>query len=57
VETTAVEPAPVMGTAAYDEWALDEALEETFPASDPVQATRPGSSLGLRTAKSQEPRS
>ncbi len=24
------------GTARHDEWLLDEALEETFPASDPI---------------------
>ena len=23
-------------TSAHDEWLLDEALEETFPASDPI---------------------
>jgi hypothetical protein len=57
VETTTVEAPPLMGTEAYDEWVLDEALEETFPASDPVLPTRPGSSLALRTAKSRDPRS
>ena len=27
------------------EWLLDEALEETFPASDPVAAVQPGSTV------------
>ena len=43
-----MDPVPAHGTAAYDEWVLDEALEETFPASDPTLATRPGSSLARR---------
>jgi len=45
----ATDSVPNVGTAAYDEWVLDEALQETFPASDPALPTRPGSSLGLRT--------
>ncbi len=29
----------------YEEWMLDEAVEETFPASDPPATSYPGSSL------------
>jgi len=51
VDTTKVEPVvPTVGTSAYDEWVLDEALQETFPASDSALPTQPGSSLGLRYA-------
>ena len=47
LETT--DPMPSgLDPAAHDEWLLDEALEETFPASDPVLPARPGSSLSLR---------
>lgn len=27
---------PVPGATGHDEWLLDEALDETFPASDPI---------------------
>jgi hypothetical protein len=39
-----------LGTLAHDEWALDEALEETFPASDPPTPPRPGSTMAQRYA-------
>jgi hypothetical protein len=32
----------------HNEWLLDEAIKETFPASDPVSAGQPGSIVGLR---------
>jgi hypothetical protein len=35
----------------HDEWLLDEAIEETFPASDPPTPVRPGSSISLRYAR------
>ena len=35
----------------HDEWLLDEALAETFPASDPISPTRDdGRSSGKRAA-------
>jgi hypothetical protein len=43
-------PAAQPGGAGHDEWALDEALEETFPASDPPTPTRPGSTIARRYA-------
>jgi hypothetical protein len=33
-----------------DEWLIDESLQETFPASDPISPARPGSLIGLRYA-------
>ena len=33
-----------------DEWLIDESLKETFPASDPISPTRPGSLVGMRYA-------
>jgi hypothetical protein len=32
----------------HDEWLLDEALKDTFPASDPPVAIMPGSTLAKR---------
>jgi hypothetical protein len=46
-----VDPATAeLGTLEHDEWALDEALEETFPASDPPTPPRPGSTMAQRYA-------
>jgi len=30
----------------HEEWLLDEALKETFPASDPISPARPSASRG-----------
>ena len=38
-------PAPPKGTRDHEEWMLDEAVEESFPASDPPEPAQPGSSL------------
>jgi hypothetical protein len=41
--------APVKpGQPNHDEWLLDESVEESFPASDPVSPSRPGSTLSKR---------
>ena len=37
-------PEPPAGTPEHEEWLLDEAGEETFPASDAAAPTQPGSS-------------
>jgi hypothetical protein len=42
------EPAALPGAAGHDEWILDEAIEETFPASDPTSPHRPESSLAMK---------
>jgi hypothetical protein len=39
----------VPGSAGHDEWLLDESIEETFPASDPMLPIRPGSNLSMRS--------
>jgi hypothetical protein len=43
-------PAAKPGSPAHDEWVMDEALEETFPASDPPYPMRPGSTIARRNA-------
>src|SRR4051812_48405753 len=32
----------------HDEWLLDDAIDDTFPASDPVSHAQPGSTVNLR---------
>jgi len=55
VEAMTIDAIPPVGTPAYDEWALDEALDETFPASDATVPTQPGSSVALRHAGDSGP--
>ncbi|HWA13446.1 MAG TPA: hypothetical protein VHA15_10170 [Burkholderiales bacterium] len=32
------------GAPGHDEWLIDEAVEETFPASDPIAPSQPANS-------------
>ena len=41
-------PAAIPGAPGHDEWVLDEAIEESFPASDPSSPSRPDSSLAKK---------
>ncbi len=41
-------PGAQPSSPAHAEWLLDEAVQETFPASDPPSAVRPGSIAGRR---------
>jgi hypothetical protein len=34
----------------HDEWLVDEANRDSFPASDPASSTQPGSIVGVRYA-------
>lgn len=43
-EDAGVAPGRDLDSAAHDQWLLDEALAETFPASDPISPS--GSSRG-----------
>jgi hypothetical protein len=36
--------------AGHDEWLVDEAIDDTFPASDPVSHGQPGSIVNVRYA-------
>lgn len=47
-------PVAIPGAPGHDEWILDEAIEETFPASDPVSPNRPGSLPVRRYQYSQQ---
>jgi hypothetical protein len=40
-------PQPPIGTPEHEEWLLDEAVDETFPASDPPAPAHPGSTLAV----------
>jgi hypothetical protein len=43
------------GQPGHDEWLLDESVEESFPASDPVSPSRPGSTLAKRYQTTKKP--
>ena len=40
----------VLASEEHDEWLLDDAIDDTFPASDPVSLGQPGSTVNLRYA-------
>ena len=44
-------PAAIPGAPGHDEWILDEAIEETFPASDPPTPQRPDSTLAPKISR------
>ena len=44
-------PSSVPGAPDHDEWLLDEAIEETFPASDPPTPQRPDSTLARKITR------
>ena len=39
----------------HDEWLVDEANRDSFPASDPASSTQPGSIVGERYASARNP--
>jgi hypothetical protein len=47
-------PAPPKGTGEHEEWMLDEAVEESFPASDPPEPAQPGSALAEERHKGED---
>ncbi|HUQ28128.1 MAG TPA: hypothetical protein VM051_06020 [Usitatibacter sp.] len=40
-------PEPPPGTPEHEEWLLDEAAEESFPASDAASTVQPGGTLAV----------
>ena len=40
-------PEPPQGTPEHEEWLMDEASEESFPASDPSAPAQPGSTVAV----------
>ena len=44
-------PVPPPGTPEHEEWLVDEALDESFPASDPPEPAQPGSTPGVSKKK------
>jgi hypothetical protein len=39
-----------LASEQHDEWLLDDAIDDTFPASDPVSVGQPGSIVNVRYA-------
>lgn len=44
---------PASSSEPREEWLLDDAIDDTFPASDPVSHGQPGSLVNLRYAALQ----
>jgi hypothetical protein len=45
-------PAPQLSARSrHDEWLIDEAIRDSFPASDPASTSQPGSLVGDRYAE------
>jgi hypothetical protein len=40
-------PEPPPGTPEHEEWLMDEAVDDTFPASDPPATVQPSSTLAV----------
>jgi len=47
-------PQPPVGTPQHQEWLVDEADEESFPASDPSAAASPGSAAQVTGKKNRK---
>ena len=46
-------PEPPIGTPEHEEWLLDEANEESFPASDAPEHANPSSTLALKKLREE----
>ena len=46
-------PEPPPGTPGHEEWLIDEASEESFPASDPPSPAHPSSAPAAKKKKSK----
>jgi hypothetical protein len=42
--------APALSGERHEEWLLDDAIDDTFPASDPISHGQPGSIVNVRYA-------
>ena len=56
LQATKVPPATrtKAGSRAHDEAVIDEALDESFPASDPAAITSPSSTLAVNNAEKKK---
>lgn len=44
-----------LSSGQHEEWLLDDAIDDTFPASDPVSHGQPGSIVNLRYSALEGP--
>ena len=51
LQVTRSGPRHVEDAARHDEWLVDEAIRDSFPASDPASSTQPGSIVNQRYAR------
>lgn len=51
VQATRTPPAELVRGAEHDERSMDEAIDESFPASDPAAIVSPGSTVAVRNRK------
>jgi hypothetical protein len=52
IQATKLPPQTTLG-AKHDEWVVDEAVDESFPASDPPSTSSPGGSQAVKKLKEQ----
>ena len=48
IDSSELHPTPAANAAKHEEWVVDEAVDESFPASDPPSTSAPGGSQAVK---------